>query len=384
MAEEEVKGQVDESVDDIGVPRFQKGLVAVINETYSYANNSLFYAIVPTYLRDYMWRYIRPALQWMDGYVWALHQAGASGIISTRIASKLITGLTKQVVGEKIIFRLNDKTPDGYKALAFLNKWAERVNLLKAIYGGVGFALGAGTSLLKKNVGLDKKGKQELWFEACRFDKCFYLSSFRNEPYDATFVIRSYADTRQGHSNDQFFLVEHRYYKVYKQPVIVKKANGEYEAKHYKGERVPMVEYKVQYVRGTTYNNIMPQNTETRSVPWAELPQFMREFLHKDYSTIRVDMPQELPFTDLGVYPLLNGNIDLSVPTGSNYGESMIVGIQDDLITYELASSYQIRDMYLGKGTVYMPKSASLGDYTNQNGVVNQSSNLEGVGESKV
>lgn len=381
MADE--KEYAEKAVDDVGIPQFQKGLVSAINETFSYANNSLFYALVPAYLRDYMWRYIRVAIQWLDGYVWALHQAGASGIISTRLASKLITGLTKQVVGEKLLFRLNDKSEDGLEALKFITKWSEEVNLIKAIYSGVGFSLGIGTALLKKNVGVDKDGKQKLWVEGCRLDKCYYLASFQNEPYDATFVIRSYPDTRQGHSNSQFFLIEHRYYKTYTKPDMIKKMDGSYEVIHAKGDKVPMVEYKVSYVRGTSLNPIAPTEKVT-SVPWAELPQFMRDFLKKDYSVIKVDISQELPFNDLGVYPLLNGNIDLSVPTGANFGESMIVGIQDDLITYELASSYLIRDMYLGKGTVYLPKSLSMGDVTNPNGIVNQSSNLEGVGEAKV
>lgn len=345
-------------IENAGVSNWQTGLASAVNETYSYGNSSLFYGMLPAYYRDYGWRYIRVACQWLDGYVTSLHQSGYSGIISTRIASKLITGLTKQIVGEKIIFKLNDRNSgDGHETLHFVSEWSNEQDIIKAIYGGIGFALGIGTSLIKMNRTIDGN----IWWESVRFDNCYYTATFKNEVTDATFLIRNYADTSAKVNKDQFFLVEHRYYKTYELPQI---DSTTLRVIHKKGERVPMVEYKVRRVTGTTMNNTMPTNANCQSLDWNQIPYEIRRMIKNDYGSIRIGQPEELGFIDLGVVPLLNGEMDLSVPTGTNFGESMIVGIQDDLITYEIASSYLIRDMYLGKGAVYVPKSLNQSDLT--------------------
>ena len=365
------------------IPSWQRGLAEAVNETYNYANSSLFYGLLPAYYRDYAYRYLRPAQQWMSGYVPSLHQNGFSGIVSTRIATKLITGYTKQIVGEKLIFKPTDKSnsPKVQSALKLVSKWYDENNIIKSVYAGIGFSLSLGTALLKIN----RSDHNTLWWESVRFDNCFYLADFKNEVKDATFLIRNYVDTRKDKTNNQFFLVEHRYWKVYDKPDMIKKLDGTYEVIHAKGERVPMVEYQVHRVNGTTMNNTMPNISETSSLNWDNIPKDIRDQIKENYSVVRINEPQPLGLVDLGVYPLLNGEIDLSIPTGSNFGESMIVGIQDDLITYELACSYQIRDMYLGKGTVYLPKSLSLGDVlgTGDGGYYNDSV-LQGVGDGKI
>lgn len=354
--------KVEITVENIGVSSFQTQLAQAVNDTYSYANNSLFYSIIPAYYRDYAVKYIRPACQWMDGFVPNIHNP-VTGIISTRIGSKLITGLTKQIVGEKLVFKLKDKNiadPTGDDTLQFASKWAEENNITKAVYSAVGFALGLGTSYLKIN----KTASGELWWEAVRFDNAFVLSSFRGEIRDATFLIRNYTDTREGKSNQQFFLCEHRYWKEYEKPVMVKQKDGTVKCLHRKGEKYALVEYRVHRALGTSANNLMPSNMESSSINWEEIPNDIRRMIKSDYGTLRIGEPQLLGLSNLGVFALLNGEIDLSVPTGSNFGESMLVGIQDDLIAYELARSYQIRDMYLGKGTVYVPKGLTLGQCT--------------------
>lgn len=371
-------------IENAGVTEWQRGLSRAVNETYNYANSSLFLGVMPAYYRDYAWRYLRPAIQWLDGYVSALHYEGVSGIISTRIATKLITGLTKQVVGEKLVFKPNDKefNETTKAALQKVSKWYDDNNIMKAVYGAIGFALGLGTSLLKMNV----SDYNEIWWEASRFDNCFYLADFKNEIKDATFLIRGYTDTRKNNSNEQFYLVEHRFYhtitikdKYFK---LIEMVDGKPMTVHKVGEKVPMVEFQVYRVLGTTMNNVMPSINKSASIKWEQIPVDVRDQIKSNYSTLRVEEPHPLPFKDLGVVALLNGEIDLSVPTATNFGESMIVGIQDDLITYEVAASYLLRDMYLGKGTVYVPKSLSLQDINGINGIARDSV-LNGVGETK-
>ena len=52
------------------------------------------------------------------------------------------------------------------------------------------------------------------------------------------------------------------------------------------------------------------------------------------------------------------------------------------MITYELAKSYQIRDMYLGKGTVYLPKNLSMNDVAN--GVIGGDDTLNSMPQGAV
>ena len=88
----------------------------------------------------------------------------------------------------------------------------------------------------------------------------------------------------------------------------------------------------------------------------------MRKALRDDYGALKVGIPQELPFRDLGVVVCKDGELDISVPTAQCFGKSKIMDVQSDLINYEIGNAYRLRDAYLGKGTLYMPKSLSLSD----------------------
>ena len=126
MAEEEKTTQaVDSQVLNIGVSDWQTSLANAVNETYSYANSTLFCAVVASYYKDYAYRYIRPACQWLDGYVPALHYQ-QSGMISTRIASSLINGLARTIVGEKLIYKIigDSKDEKALATLKFVSDWA--------------------------------------------------------------------------------------------------------------------------------------------------------------------------------------------------------------------------------------------------------------------
>ena len=352
---------IDQPIDNIGVNKWLEGLALAVNQTYSFASNNLFYALIPSYYRTWGWRYCRVACQWLDGYVPSLHAGGVSGIISTRIANKLVVGLTKQIVGEKIIYRIADKKDkEALDTLKWVYNWSKIANVKKAIFTGIGYSLGVGTSLIKLNV----KNGRDVWWESVRMDNCYYLADFTNEVQEASFVIKTYVDTRDSTKDEtnkcQFFLVEHRFYEESKGKIS--KNEFGYSVIERKGDKIPKVDYRVFRVSGTSFNDIMTARGQEKGLNWEEIPESIRRMIKKDYSALRVNEPQRLPFTTIGVEALLNGEQELGIPTASNLGESMIVGIQDDLITYELASSYLIRDMYNGKGTVYLPKSLSLND----------------------
>ena len=359
QAQGNISGIVDSQVLNLGVSEWQTSLANAVNETYSYANSSLFCAVVSGYYRDYAYRYIRPACQWLDGYVPSLHWSG-SGMVSTRIASALINGLARTITGEKLIYKIigDSNDPKAMETLKFISKWGEKLEIKRAIKNAIGFALGVGTSLLKAN----RRDNGDIWWEGVRFDNCFYLANASNEVKEATFLLRSYTDTRsrEQQNQTQYFLAEHRFWKYYK-PEIRKNPDGTYTTVHKKGDREAMVEYKIYRAGATSLNNLMAGSYGRSSVGWSEIPLEIRKLIKEDYNLLRIDEPQKLGFSNLGVEALLNDNGDISIPTGSNFGRGLIVPIIDDLIMYEVAESYAIRDMYNGKGTVYVPKNLSLG-----------------------
>lgn len=354
---EQTKKVVDTQILNIGVSDWQTSLANAVNETYSYANSSLFCAVVAGYYKDYAYRYIRPACQWLDGYVPSLHWPG-SGMVSTRIASSLINGVARTIVGEKLIYKIIGDTDnkESLDTLKFISKWGEKLEIKRAVKNAIAFALGVGTSLLKAN----RRDNGDVWWEAVRFDNCFYLANASNEVKEATFLLRSYTDTRDNKNVTQYFLAERRFWKYYK-PEIRKNEDGSYETIHKKGDKEALVEYKVYRASNESLNNLMAGSYGRSSVGWSEIPLEIRKVIKEDYGLIRIDAPQPLGFPNLGVEALLNDNGDISIPTGSNFGRGLIIPVQDDLIQYEVAESYAIRDMYNGKGTVYVPKNLSLG-----------------------
>lgn len=357
MAEKELS-VVDFVVSNAGVSVFQSGLAQVVNDTYSFANSSLFIAAIAGYYHDYAYRYIRPSVQWLDGYVPSIHTAG-TGIMSTHIAGSLIKGLTRQIVGEKLIYRVTSKKDQSaMETLKFTSEWGKKQKIHKAVKAAVGYALGVGTSLLKMN----KRMNGDVWWEACRFDTCVYLASFTGEIKEAEFLIRSYVDTRGKKGTTHYYLCEKRYWKP-SEGKIKKNADGTFEVLEKKGDLIPTVEYVVHHSNSQSLQNLTNREMMRKTLGWSEIPADIRKMIKSDYAVLRIGEPQKLGFINLGVVALLNGECDIACPTGYNFGESLIVPIQDDLITYELASSYLLRDMYNGKGTVYLPKNLSLGDY---------------------
>ena len=353
MAEEESNRTV-ETVENIGVSTFQNSLAGVVNGTYTYANSSLFVASIAGYYQDYANRYIRPCAEWLDGFVPSIHNL-TTGIMSTHIAGALISGLARQIVGEKLVLRPGSKDKKAFEDLKFVSDWAQKQNVRKAVKMAVGYSLGFGTSLIKLNTRMNGT----LWWEGVRFDNCYYLADFSGEVKECETLIRHYADTRPK-KDAHFYLCEHRFWA--KSKGKIKEVNGQFVVVEEKGKLVPMVEYVVHRAGTQSFQNGMSRDIGRKTVNWTEIPQDIRDLIKQDYAAIKIGEPRRLPFPNLGVEALLNGDGDIGVPTGYTFGESMIFKIQDDLITYELASSYLIRDMYNGKGIVYLPKNLSMGD----------------------
>ena len=333
------------------ISAFQESITNAINKTYSYAVNSNFALFGSKYYQDYFNRYVKVAIQWLDGYVPHFHNVG-SGIISTRIGSALVNGLTRNVVGERITFR--EKGANTTKeAIDFISKKSENNAYYKAIKTAIGWSIACGTSVIKLNAKFDDTFGREVWMEPVRLDHCFFRTNSLNEIDEITFFIKSYEDTRKGHENTNYYIVEERYYKISKGKID---ARG--NVLETKGEKIPYVKYGVNRCRGTSTSQVFSKDG---NLSWSELPTWLKTMMAKDYSAIKINEESRCPFNDLGVQILQCEGQDLGMPNGQ-FGKSMLIDIQCEMIIYELANSYEIRDMYLGKGKLYTPRELNQVD----------------------
>lgn len=354
---------------EISVSQFIKQTSIFVNDTYSYANNSLFYSLVNPSYYDYYYRIVRRCAMWLDGYVYDFHNE-QNGIFSTRLATTLVYGLASQITGKTVMFRKGSATTED-KTLNFIShKWSKETNFSKAVKTALQYSLGLGTSCIKLNKSVGK----DIWCEPVRADYFYFETDFKGDYQDLTCFIKRYTDTNARENNSvkkNYFLVEHRYYKCFEKN-STHTLNGE-KVHFQKKETKPVVEYQVHCFEGLSLQPTMADQKDKKGLQWEDLPRNVRKHIKDDYGVIRVNEPKLLPFTDLGAYPLCFGGEDITVPTGQ-FGISVLSNIISELMSFDLAWSWYIRDQYNGKGIVAVPKQISQAD---MNGTRSALSGLE-------
>jgi len=328
----------------------QQTMAVNVNRTYSFANNSVFFATISSAYYDYYYRIVKSSQEWIDGYVVGFHDSN-NGIFSTKLASSLVSGIANQIVGEQVGFTNGTKVQDD-KALDFISHdWAEQVDITTKVRQLCAYGVGLGTSALKLNSSLGGK----LWVEVARLDYFKFAQSGSNDLLEVEFFIRNYMSTDEKFGGN-YVISEHRFYedtrkKVYRTINGVKK---EFDV----GERKPKVEYRIYRYTGQQLSNQQMVRKGDGYLDWEQLPKQIKNSFKNDFGVVRINEPKDLPFRDLGVYLYRFNGFDVSVPN-SPFGTSVVWNIQSELYAYDLAFSFRVRDMFLGKGTVGLPKMIS-------------------------
>ncbi|MCK9576055.1 MAG: hypothetical protein M0R51_09025, partial [Clostridia bacterium] len=334
---------------------FQKGASILVNNTYSYSNNTIFYAFANPTFFDYYHRVVKRAAWWLDGYVPDFHNAD-QGIFSTRIAQALVRGISSQITGKQISFK-NGSNTKGMNGLDFIShKWAATSNFTQSTKEGISYAIGLGTSLLK----LNSTAGGELWCRAERLDYFYFSTDFRGKLHDLTCFIRGYTDTNK--DKTQYFLVEHRYFldTTKKKTFELKGAKYTFDV----GSKIPVVEYQVHRYSGTavSHQNMAAALSGDKGLMWESIPRSIRNKVNSDYGMIMVNQPQRLPFDEhLGAVLLKYGGTNISL-SQTCFGTSVIEQTLSYLMRYELYYAWSIRDAYNGKGIVAIPSTLSQSD----------------------
>jgi hypothetical protein len=285
----------------------------------------------------------------MDGYVLDFHD-GEQGIFSTRIGTALVNGIGNQIVGKKILFKKAGKSNDN-STLNFISKeWQTKANFQNSIRNAIKYAVGLGTSLLKVN-----KSGPDLWLEALRLDNFYFESDFRGNLVEVTCMLKKYSATLVDKKENEYYLVERRFFKKVKTK-SVNQINGKWQTFE-AIEREPYVEYLVHRYNGQTMNNQSYDPNLKQDISWKSVPSNVRDSIMRDYNLIQIGVPQKLPFKDwLGCELLKFDDGDITLPQ-IPFGTSALSDIIAYLMTYDLAWSYYMRDMYQGKGFVLLPKN---------------------------
>ena len=318
---------------------------------YSYVNRAAYYANIRGEFYEYMYRWVQNYLWWYDGWVPYFHN-NTQGIFSTKIASAIVNGAAKKVIGGRLFFKTKnrqthlEKDANGdyivNKALSFITSdWSNRSNFHREIKKAIKFSAAAGTSLIK----LDKR-KGELFVKALRFDSFYPTVGAGGELLEVVCFIKDFTNLSyvgKEQRFDNYYVVEHRYFGRYV------KANGEVI------QNAPLVEYKIKRTRGSVTTG-QDYSAQGESIKFASLPNSIRSSIGSAFYGICFDKPILLPFVDSLGCELVNWTDCISALPELPFGESMLTNIMPYLQSYDYYWSAFNTDMYIGRGRVLVDK----------------------------
>lgn len=342
---------------DDGFSGTHKNSSIIVNQTYSYINNTGFYALANPVYYQYYYNFARRYGWWYDRYVPDFHNS-QQGYFSTGIAHCLVDSIANQIIGKKLLLQNSGKISDKDLSNESLKKaysWADKTRLTSVVRIATKYAGAFGTSLIKANA-----SNGDIWLEALRFDDFFFETDFQGKLQNVTCLIKSYSDTRpqeikwldnfgedcQQCLQNKFYLVENRFFKCVKEEI-----NGEI-VEH----DVPYVVYQIHKYNGNITNQQSWDCSLQETMSFDSIPKKIRKAIGRDYSNVILGKPQRLPFVDsLGCELIRYNDCDGSL-SQQPFGESILANILSDLMNYDLQFSYSVRDMYQGKGIVFMAK----------------------------
>ena len=346
--------EVNQNVDFPKVLRAYTQNQPVLNE---WTNHSAFYAIYPSYYIPFANGWLRKWLQWFDGYVPGIHD-GVSGIISTRLATTLCYRLGEQVFGGGLLYSNSADTKDAKRALKFISgKFNEDADIDNQLLKAFILSAGGGTAYVKTN----KDNDGELWVDTWRADQCWSDVDFKGRVNRAKFLVAKYTKTvpTKIDETNNFYLVEERF--------IANRKDAKDYKKEYRDEiqgfLLPpnlhigqsYVRYQVFRLQGVVSDFNQGVNLG-RALNWEDIPSDIKQGIIDAYGTIKLNVPNKLPFTDLGV-DIFKWTSFISNLPQLPYGESVIAKIQAYLFEYDFMNSSMNTDIYLGRGRVIVPKS---------------------------
>lgn len=286
----------------------------------NFVNNSQYYAGLNTYYLTYMTRVIRQCMAYSTATVDGI--CGES--LSTNVGFNIVSTATKLIKGDKLLFNGDDN------ACAFLSDvWSPASGFARFLEKSINYMLSGGTSTIKLNI--DRDGKCVL--STSRVDRNYLTTDDCDDVVEALFFISLLASEKSlsGNIDEQYWLIERRYYKDGK----------------------AVVEYGVHRKAGTADTEVLPSIYDG-GIPYKNLPTNARNAI--DRQGIKLNTPLALPFKDgLGVWVLSNTATNSCVPD-LYMGDPLLYGALDLLWSLDIVFSGSLIDVINGKGKVLVPR----------------------------
>ena len=334
---------MDEQVKIEGFAPWQNSGAYNTYYTYQRSGRQTFYAMINPRYFGFVNRSVRNWLAWYDGYVPYFHRP-YNGIFSTHLAQALVNRISDKVVGGRLMFK--NAGEETHKkgvnpSLKYVSEWAKDTNFNAIVRQAITYACAGGTALLKANK--DSKG---LWCEALRFDGFIPTVDFRGNVTKVICYLQQYADLRQGHGYENYYLIEERYftdYETHKNGYTVVLKNR------------PVVKYSIKRAKGVVGEAEDYSNVAFSNVDFKTLPKAVRNSILDGYGAYRFDTEILLPFKDwLGVELVKWTDYVSNIPQ-LPFGESLLAPLQGYLQTYDYYYSAFATDMYTGRARVLVP-----------------------------
>lgn len=322
-----------------------------------WTNHSSFYAVYPKYYYSFANFWLRKWLQWYDGFVPGVHD-GRSGILSTRLGATLCRRLSEQVFGGGLLYAVDKQTNDSEDAIKFVSgKFNDDIDFQGVVLKAIMLCSAGGTAYIKTNIDSSKN----IWIDSYRADQAFADIDYSGHVIKAKFLTAKYTKTvpNQADKDQNFYVVEERFYaneydnKLYKKKYEQKIRQLLVAPELKIGE--PYVVYRVYRLQGQV-NDFNESINMGKELEWEEIPEEQRQSIKQSFGAIRLNLPQKLPFTDIGVDMLKWTSFISNLPQ-LPFGESALANVQAYLFEYDYMNSCMNTDFYLGRGRVIVPKS---------------------------
>lgn len=297
-----------------------------VQEYYNWVNNTAFYNTMPPYLKPFYWK-VQNWERWINGLVPSFHDLN-KGIVPTHFAKAIVDKVSGLIYGGGLT--LANASADGNnianETLQFVGEWKNKVKLCSVVQNAIRNASGLGTTCFKLNADADK----ELWLETVPMNRAKYDFDHTGQIIGAEFYMAVFerGTSANGYT---YGLYEHRYYGFTEE-----------------GKKVPLCDYRMYRIMTNTNNQQAPSRIY---IKWEDLEYWVRQQLKECYSSIKLDRPIRLPFTNLGLFAYKWTECVSSMPH-LKYGDSVLEGLTKYLCEYDILSSIFDTEMYTGRGRV--------------------------------
>lgn len=318
------------------------------NQYFTFTNSSAFYALAPSYLKQYYNTMVFMWDQWCSGWVLGFHSI-ERGLLPTMFASSYCDKLAQLIYGEGLIFESTGEKKVPNPSLDFISgEYDDEADVRGVVKDGINKSVKLGNSLLKINATSDHK----LWVDAIPGNRFFVDLDSRGKIIKSRTYVSVYMSGVPSNNQqaDTYGLMEERYWKEVDKLNVFKKVIGK--------EKLPYVVYKIYRITGPA--NVFDPNVNGNGLTYEDLPRSVQKRFRQEYASVMLNKEEKLPLANLGVY-LFKHTKYLSNMPNVKLGESALARIINYLPQYDAIDCEVTTDIRVTRPKVVLPHQMGKG-----------------------